>query len=268
LLQSEASSLRAARIAAGQAIGSVGLFTAAALLAIASAGRAGTAAAVAAAGIYATIAALVLQAVAGPDAPSRFGSANVVTLLRAGIAALVTGLALEALATGTGLLAGPGEIGDLWAWAVPVGTLLAMMLDGIDGWLARRRRIASAFGARFDLEADALLVLGLSLAVFASGRAGLWVLSAGALRYIFLAAGALWPALAAALPPSFRRKAVCVAIGASLVIALVPVVPAATASLLAGVGVLAIVYSFAVDTVWLIRHRKTGGTTITALTNT
>jgi phosphatidylglycerophosphate synthase len=268
LLQSEASSLRAARIAAGQAIGSVGLFTAAALLAIASAGRAGTAAAVAAAGIYATIAALVLQAIAGPDAPGRFGSANVVTLLRAGIAALVTGLALEALATGTGLLAGPGESWDLWAWAVPVGTFLAMILDGIDGWLARRRRIASAFGARFDLEADALLVLGLSLAVFASGRAGLWVLSAGALRYMFLATGALWPALAAALPPSFRRKAVCVAIGASLVIALVPAVPAAAASLLASAGVLAIIYSFAVDTVWLIRHRKTGETAITALTNT
>jgi len=246
----------------------VGLAAALALLAIASAGRAGTAAAVAAAGIYATVAVLVLQAVAAPDAPSRFGCANVVTLLRAGIAALVTGLALEALGTGTGLLAGPGEIGDLWAWAVPVGTLLALMLDGIDGWLARRRRLASAFGARFDLEADALLVLGLSLAVFASGRAGSWVLTAGALRYVFLVAGALWPALAATLPPSFRRKAICVAIGVALVIALVPAVPAASASLLAGAGVLAVLYSFAVDTVWLIRQRKTGGAAITALTNT
>jgi hypothetical protein len=75
---------------------------------------------------------------------------------------------------------------------------------------------------------------------------------------MFLAAGALWPALTAALPPSFRRKAACVAIGASLVVALVPAVPAATASLLAGVGVLAVVYSFAADTVWLIRQRKTG----------
>src|SRR5690349_4135341 len=119
-----------------------------------SAGRAGTAAALATAGIYATVAVLVLQAIAAPDAPGRFGSANVVTLLRAGIAALVTGLALEALTIGSGLLATPGEVGDLWAWAVPVGALGALTLDGVDGWLARRRRIASAFGARFDMEAD------------------------------------------------------------------------------------------------------------------
>jgi phosphatidylglycerophosphate synthase len=247
---------------AGQAIGVVGVIAALALLAMVNAGRAGTAAALATAGVYAPVAVLVLQAIAAPDAPSRFGSANVVTLLRAGIAALVTGLALEALATGTGLLAMPGEVGDLWAWAVPVGALLALVLDGVDGWLARRRRIASAFGARFDMEADALLVLGLSLAVLASGRAGPWVLVAGALRYVFVAGGTFWPALSAPLPPSFRRKVVCVAIGIALVIGLVPAVPPTLAGVLAGAGVLALVYSFAVDTLWLLRREPT------ALTNT
>jgi phosphatidylglycerophosphate synthase len=233
----------------------VGLAGALALLAVTGAGRAGATALIAAAGIYATVAVLVLQAIAAPDAPSRFGSANVVTLLRAGIAALVTGLALEALATGTGLLASLGEVGDLWAWAVPVGAVLALILDGIDGWLARRRGIASAFGARFDMETDGLLVSSLSLAVFASGRAGAWVLLAGLLRYAFVAAGALWPALKAPLPPSFRRKLVCVAVGVTLVIGLVPALPGAVAGLFAGAGVLALVYSFAVDTAWLLRQR-------------
>ena len=254
--------MRAAPAEAGQAIGVVGLIGAVALLAMVDAGRAGTAAALAAAGVYTTVAVLVLQAITAPDAPSRFGSANVVTLLRAGIAALVTGLALEALATGSGLLATPREVGDLWAWAVPVGALIALLLDGVDGWLARRRRIASPFGARFDMETDALLVAGLALAVLASGRAGPWVLVAGALRYVFIVAGALWPALSAPLPPSFRRKAVCVAIGIALVIGLVPAVPAASAGVLVGVGVLALVYSFAVDTVWLLGWART------ALTNT
>jgi len=263
----EASSLRIAQAEARQAIGLVGLIAALALLAISGAGRAGTAAAVAAAGVYGTVAVLVLKGVAGPDGPSRFGSANAVTLLRAGIAALVTGLALEALATGDGLLASPREMGDLWAWALPAGALLALILDGIDGWLARRRQIASAFGARFDIEADALMVLGLSLAAFASGRAGPWVLTAGALRYVFLVSGALWPPLAAPLPPSFRRKAICVAIGVALVIGLVPAVPVAAAGVLAGAGVLAVVYSFAVDAVWLIRRQGTGETG-PALTNT
>ncbi|HXP31305.1 MAG TPA: CDP-alcohol phosphatidyltransferase family protein [Stellaceae bacterium] len=247
-------------------MGLVGLVGTLALLGIAGEGRAGTTAAVASAGIYATVAVLVLQAIAAPGGPSRFGSANLVTLLRSGIAALVTGLALEALATGTGLLSGPGEIGDLWAWAVPVGAVLALVLDGIDGWLARRGRIASAFGARFDMEADALLVLGLSLAVLASGRVGPWILLAGVLRYAFVAAGAFWPALAAPLPPSFRRKAYCVAIAIIMVVALVPGVPAAAAGVLAGAGVLALVYSFAVDTVWLLRRRAPAP--VTALTNT
>ncbi len=233
----------------------MGLVATLAMLAITGAGRAGTTALVAALGVYATVAVLVLQAIAAPDGPSRFGSANLVTLLRAGIAALLTGLALEALATGTGLLASLGEVGDLWVWAVPAGAVLALILDGIDGWLARRRRIASAFGARFDMEADALLVLGLALSVLASGRAGPWVLVAGLLRYTFVGAGAVWPALKAPLPPSHRRKAICVAIGIALVIGLIPAVPGTAASLFAGAGVLALVYSFAVDTVWLLRQR-------------
>jgi phosphatidylglycerophosphate synthase len=232
------------------------------MLTLVSAGPAGTIAALASAGVYATVAVLVLQAIALPYAPSRFGSANVVTLLRAGIAALIAGLALEALAAGSGLLATSGEIGDLWAWAVPAGVLLALALDGVDGWLARRGRMTSAFGARFDMEADGLLVLGLSLAVLASGRAGPWVLIAGLLRYGFVAGGALWPALRAPLPPSFRRKAICVAIGIALAISLVPAMPRTAAGVLAGVGVLALVYSFAVDALWLLRREPT------ALTNT
>ena len=56
------------------------------------------------------------------------------------------------------------------------------------------------------------------------------------------------------------------AIGIALVVALVPAVPAAAAGVLAGAGVLALVYSFAMDTVWLLRQRnpKPGP----ALTNT
>jgi hypothetical protein len=82
------------------------------------------------------------------------------------------------------------------------------------------------------------------------------VLVAGALRYVFVAGGLLCPALSAPLPPSFRRKAACVAIGIALVIGLVPAVPDAAAGVFAGGGVLAVVYSFAADTVWLLRRRR------------
>ena len=36
---------------------------------------------------------------------------------------------------------------------------LVLLLDGVDGWLARRGGWCSRFGARFDMETDALLVL-------------------------------------------------------------------------------------------------------------
>ena len=43
-------------------------------------------------------------------------------------------------------------------------------LDGVDGWLARRSGIASAFGARFDMEIDALLILVLAVLAWRSAR--------------------------------------------------------------------------------------------------
>ena len=44
-------------------------------------------------------------------------------------------------------------------------------LDGVDGWLARRRGMSSAFGARFDMEIDALLVQVLAILVWRYGKA-------------------------------------------------------------------------------------------------
>jgi phosphatidylglycerophosphate synthase len=59
-------------------------------------------------------------------------------------------------------------------------------LDGLDGFLARRTGQASAFGARFDMETDACFVLLLSCGLCVLERAGVWVLAAGALRYLYV----------------------------------------------------------------------------------
>ena len=241
-----------------QAARDIGVVAAVAALAVASlakVGHAGIVSALGTAGVGAVVAALVLRALAAPGAPGQFGLANRVTLVRAGIAVLLCGLGTEGLLTGEGLAARPADGRDIWTWLLPLGALGALVLDGIDGWLARRLRLESALGARFDMEVDALLILALSLLVLAAGRAGAWVLAAGLLRYGFVAAGWAWPALAAPLPPSFRRKAVCVFLGVALAAALVPVVPAASAGILAGAGVLAILGSFAVDTIWLLLRR-------------
>ena len=124
---------------------------------------------------------------------------------------------------------------------------LALASDGVDGWLARRRGLASNFGARFDMETDALLVLALALLVAATGQAGSFVLLSGALRYLFVAAGRVVPALAVPLPPSRRRKVVCVAQTALLIAALPPAVPPEAGQILCATGLGLLIYSFAVD---------------------
>jgi phosphatidylglycerophosphate synthase len=141
--------------------------------------------------------------------PAR-GPANRVTLVRS---VLVAGVAVLSF------------VGD-FAARLPVLVALAsvaLVLDGIDGWVARRTGTASAFGARFDLEVDALLILVLS--VYVAPSAGWWVLLIGAARYLFVAAGWVLPWLRGAAPPRPWCKVVAVVQGVVLVVAAADVLP-------------------------------------------
>ena len=196
-----------------------------------------------AAALYALLAALVVRH--APDAlPGRgLGPANRITLGRGALALAIMPLALE-----------PGPLGaPVYWWIIGVSTA-AMALDGFDGWMARRTGTATPFGARFDMELDAALLMALSVLVWRSGAAGPWVLLIGGIRYLFVAAGRVWPALRGTLPPSRRRKAIAVVQGVALLVALGPIIPPWLA--LGGTaGALALlVWSFAVDVMWLLLH--------------
>lgn len=93
------------------------------------------------------------------------------------------------------------------ALLVSVGAV-ALVLDGVDGKVARHTRTASALGARFDMETDAVFILILS--VHAGRSVGWWVLLIGAARFLFLAAGFLWPWLRGETPPRYWAKVVAV----------------------------------------------------------
>ncbi|MEK7257571.1 MAG: CDP-alcohol phosphatidyltransferase family protein [Bacteroidota bacterium] len=69
--------------------------------------------------------------------------------------------------------------------AIGATLLLALLADGLDGWLARKNGNASAFGALFDAETDALFVLAAGFLIFEKGLLGGWVLAAGLLRYLY-----------------------------------------------------------------------------------
>ena len=137
---------------------------------------------------------------------------------------------------------GPGVA----AGAVAAGTLTTV-LDGADGWLARRTRMASAFGARFDLEVDALLIQVLAVLAWRWEKAGAWVLLSGLLRYAFIASGWLWPWMRRPLTPTKRAKAICIGQIATLILALLPPITPPASTALAALGLSALGYSFLVD---------------------
>jgi phosphatidylglycerophosphate synthase len=193
----------------------------------------------------AVVAAVVLDRLARYHPHPRFGLGNGITLVRAGGVAVLAALALE-----------PNLVAGRSAWAVFAGAVLLLALDGLDGWVARQQGMASAFGARFDLEVDAALILALAAIALGLGKAGPWVLGLGLLRYGFVAAGCLVPALARPLPPSNRRRAVCGLQVAVLALLLAPPVAPPWSALLAAAGFAALAASFAVDVAWLLRGAR------------
>ncbi len=195
--------------------------------------------------LYAAVAVCVLRFW---PANQDFGPANRATLMRACLV-----IVLVSAAPFLGQLPPDNLEAQLWSYAVVA--LIALLMDGVDGALARAHNCQSEFGARFDMELDAVLILGLSIAVLALGKGGAWVLALGLMRYAFIAGAAVFPWLNAPLPESFRRKTVCVWQLVSLMVALLPPIPPMFASASLALALALLAWSFAVDIRWLHQRR-------------
>ena len=169
------------------------------------------------------------------------GTANIVTTMRAGMIAFLASC-----------IAQP-EVLNAYGWVFFSVASLAFALDGIDGFFARRDGTATPYGARYDMEIDALFGAVLSLIVLAAGIAGPLILILGFLRYIFVLAGYALPWLNGSLPESMRRKGVCVIQIAALIALICPVIPTSLQMTIMLTGTAALVWSFAIDTLWLKR---------------
>ncbi len=145
------------------------------------------------------------------------------------------------------------------AWAVVAAATLVIVLDGVDGWVARRTGTATAFGGRFDLEVDAALILILSILAWRYGKAGAWVILSGLLRYIFVVAGWRWTSLDRPLFPSRRRQTVCVVQVVGLIVTVAPVVTPPLSTAIAALALAALCVSFAIDVVWLLGQPRSAG---------
>src|SRR3989441_3472242 len=167
---------------------------------------------------------------------------NQITAIRAVIVALLASLAVVPPQTAI-------------AWIAVIASTIAAVLDGVDGWLARRTGMMSAFGARFDMEVDALLILVLAILAWRWDKAGLWILMSGLLRYLFVAVGWALPWMQRPLAPTRRGRVICVVQIVALIVAAAPIIPPRVSGVVAAGGLLTLAYSFLVDTVRLWRHR-------------
>jgi phosphatidylglycerophosphate synthase len=185
---------------------------------------------------------LLSRALRRPDVHG-WGPANTVTLARLTLAGGVTALVADSIW-------GRPPVAALTALAA-----VALLLDAVDGQVARRRACTSRLGARFDMEADSVLVLVLS--VFVAMTLGWWVLAIGAFRYVFVVLTWIFPWLTAPLPPRMSRKVVAALQGVVLVVATAGVLPRWQATLAVGAALASLVWSFGTDIAWSWRQAAT-----------
>jgi phosphatidylglycerophosphate synthase len=183
-----------------------------------------------------------------------FGVANTVTLTR-----LIGTSWLVVLATAAAV-AGLGRPGQIVVVAIGACCLL---LDSVDGRLARDRGEASQFGARFDMEIDAAMLLVLSVGIAALGLAGWWVIGIGLMRYASAVASWLVPPLRTRVFYSFARKVVAaiqaIALLFALLVGVVPVIPHWVSTTVLAVALALLCWSFGRDIVWQLTTGREAG---------
>ncbi|MEU6322499.1 CDP-alcohol phosphatidyltransferase family protein [Streptomyces sp. NPDC047009] len=166
-----------------------------------------------------------------------FGAANRVTLGRAILVGGVTALVADSFESSPPVTVFVGLTG------------VALILDGVDGKVARRTGTSTALGARFDMEVDAFLILVLS--VYVSMTLGIWVLLIGSMRYVFVAAAKVLPWLNGELPSSMARKTVAAVQGIALLAAASNWLPYPVTAGIVAVALASLVWSFGRDVLWL-----------------
>jgi phosphatidylglycerophosphate synthase len=163
-------------------------------------------------------------------------------------------LARATLAIGVVALAGDSFTGDTPVALLVTLAAVALVLDAVDGWVARRTGMATALGARFDGEVDAFLILALS--VYVAPDHGAWVLAIGAARYVFLAGEWLLPWMRAPLPPRRWRKVVAATQGVVLTVAASGILPRAITQALLVAALALLTASMGQCVWWLWRRRQ------------
>lgn len=167
------------------------------------------------------------------------GSANLVTIFRLVVLSALLSQALY-----------PNN-----SWLVVVLATGALILDGVDGFLARKQNRVSEFGARLDMEVDTALAVVLAIIAATSGTLGPWVLLLAMPRYLFVLAAKFLPWLWAQLPYSLARRVVSVLQITALIVINAPLFNGVLSLPVALAAAALLLWSFGRDVIWLFRAR-------------
>ncbi|MER7003624.1 CDP-alcohol phosphatidyltransferase family protein [Dactylosporangium sp. NPDC000555] len=171
-----------------------------------------------------------------------FGAANWVTLTRAGLVGGVAALTADSFSR-------PTPVPVLCALSA-----VALVLDAVDGYVARRTGGVTALGAKFDMETDAWLILVLS--VYVAQSVGPWVLAIGAMRYVIGVSAWLVPWLRGPVPPRYWRKVVAAMQGVTLAVAASGLLPLGVTTAAVAISLLFLVESFGSEVLWRLRRQS------------
>lgn len=130
-------------------------------------------------------------------APQPFGWANAITLFRNVLTATIINILVFDYGANEGVL-------------IALLSVFALLLDGVDGYIARKLGQCSDFGARFDMESDAFFILVLSIGVVTVYGAAAWVILIGAMRYLYVAGQYVYKPLNLPVKDRYSRKVFCV----------------------------------------------------------
>lgn len=123
--------------------------------------------------------------------------------------------------------------------------ILVLVIDGLDGYYARKYHTTSEFGDVFDKETDAFFVLTYGVIIVELGLAESWVLLPGLLRYGYVIVLAYVDRPSSPVGSSFRRRFVGMWMMGTLLAPFVVGPWVYIPGLI--VAILMILYSFAVD---------------------
>ena len=141
-------------------------------------------------------------------------------------------------------------------WLIIFLAVFALVLDGFDGFFARKAKKVSEFGARLDMEVDSALAAVLALSLWSAGLVGIEILLLAIPRYLFAFAANIFPWMTSPLPYSLARRVISVIQIASLIGLHAPFLPQVLITPVALIVIGLLIWSFGRDIIWLWRNRK------------